>query len=552
MGPSQDDYARAAQIALERGDARLALEQIGAALSFEPTNRRHRQLLDAILQRTPRPLDLLPSSGAAFFGAAAVRALVLARLGRLGDAVTQLFDVVRFRPSAPYLVWLAEWLGGPSGARGVRIDAVIEGSLLLCLAVDRAGMDPPSRQNLEAAARLLSLLRRERKQLPARVSLAESMLLRRLGRVEEARRCVERGLVQRPRDAELWVELGHVLEMLGGDAPSAMRRATELEPERASIWLDVGDAELEAGGLRAAVAAYERALALGLDVLGESHATCALRHARLQLDPASVATIAPSAHAPIAHRLGRRERAWVTELRRDDDELARIVTDFVRRVDRGPRSGPVRMRVDGLPISASTRWIVRTALAARGIAGGVADDPTAHEGAAPIEPADPALRAEAELLSSRPFDLVDLLDPSAGPIAHVAWARAMLDRFDASSQDPVSALDHHRLAVLLRVARTAASPADEAFALLVELAENEDAWLASVAWVVLGALAQQSAWARRTLWRIAGSLPEDERVPAAVAALLRSPSPNEDEREAWYRRGRSYARARRAEQLSDA
>jgi tetratricopeptide (TPR) repeat protein len=544
-GPTEDDYAGAAAVALERGDLRLALEQIGAALSFAPTNRAHRQLLDTILARTERPLDLLPSSGSAFFGAAAVRALVLARRGQVGEAVTLLFDVVRFRPSAPYLVWLAEWMSGPRGARGVRIEEVIEGTLLLCLATDRAGQSNPSDHNLESVARLISLLRRERARVPPRLWLAESMVLRRLGRTEQARRCIEQAIERTPDEAELWVELGNVLEMLGHDASASLRRATELEPERATIWLDLGNAELEEGRLRGSITDYERALELGLDSEGRAHAECGARYARALLSADTEAPFSASIHTSFGHSLERMSRRWVSELPREPDELAELITDFIHRVEQTPPSGAVRMRVDGMPICASARWLVRAALAARGVDGALAGEHDEDRGPIRLEAVDPALRTEAATLASGPFDLPSLLAVSDGPTRDVAWARASLDQFDAASAAPVSALAHHRLAVLVAVARGAQSPSDQATAYLIELAECPDTWLSCVAWTVLGGLAERSDWLRPTLWRLSETLLEDERLPAATAALLRAPGPSEEQREAWYLRARSWERARR-------
>jgi hypothetical protein len=104
-GPTEADYAEGARIALDKRDMRLALEQIGGALSLRPMSVEHRAMLDLILSRTPRPLDLLPQRGSAFFGAAAVRAWALVRAGRLNEGILQLFDVAHFRPNIPYLAW---------------------------------------------------------------------------------------------------------------------------------------------------------------------------------------------------------------------------------------------------------------------------------------------------------------------------------------------------------------------------------------------------------------------------------------------------------------
>ena len=122
LPPSEAEYTRAAHQALDRGELRLAFVQIAGALSYRPNAPELRGLLEVALARSKQPLSLLPSKGDAFFGVGAVRAAALMRAGKLGDAIVQLLDVVTFRPSAPFLLWLDEWRA--RGLRGVRVEEV--------------------------------------------------------------------------------------------------------------------------------------------------------------------------------------------------------------------------------------------------------------------------------------------------------------------------------------------------------------------------------------------------------------------------------------------
>ncbi len=120
---TEAEYAAAAQDAAERGDLPLALQQIAAALSFDPESAAHRAILALILTKTKNPLPLISAHGSVFFGSMALRALVLAQRGEVGRAVPLLLQVVAFRPTIPYLAWVPEWIE-TRGLRGVPVDEV--------------------------------------------------------------------------------------------------------------------------------------------------------------------------------------------------------------------------------------------------------------------------------------------------------------------------------------------------------------------------------------------------------------------------------------------
>jgi tetratricopeptide (TPR) repeat protein len=545
--PSEEDFAYAARVALERGDLRLALEQIGAALSFAPDKPSHRALLDAVLARTRRPLQLLPQSGDAFFGAAAVRALVLFRANRLNEAVTQLFAVVTFRPSAPYLRWLDDWCAGPRGVRGVSADDVARASLRLVSSMDRAALDTHAAENLRAAQALLGRLAAERPGARAALDHARAILLRRLGAPGAARSLLERALASSPDRADLWVQLGYAQAELAEDAAPALRRATGLEPHRAQLWLDLGDAELERGSLLAARQAFEQALALDCDDRERAHAEMSAAYAQFRLDPSAGFTLDPlvaSRSRDRAAELERRAGSYRTHLPPPEDLLAEAVSDLIRRVRRAPPAHAVRMKLaTDTPICASAQTLVRVALAAIGVEAVIVRDgelpPSSPRAAAPE---DASLREEAERLAEVPFNLVTLLDPAQGEAMQAEDARRRLDSFAVNADDPVRALDHHRLAVLLHAGRAQTGARDE---LLLELASGPDPWLARIALVVLGGLSSRATLIGEQLLALEAQEHEDARLPALFSALLSSPLGTQEQRERWYSRLRSHQRTHR-------
>ncbi|GAB4213843.1 MAG: hypothetical protein OHK0013_38060 [Sandaracinaceae bacterium] len=543
--PSEGDYAEAARRALARGEVALALEQIGAALSFDPTATQHLETLERALERCPRPLDLLPGSGAAFFGAAAVRAYVLHRLGRLDEALLQLLDVVRFRPEAPYLRWVDAWVRRPRDLKGVSTDALTRSALHFLASTGRTNRSADVRPNLDALDRLLDLLQRRGPRVPPELELARAIVLRRLGRSREALdRLRSRGGAT---TVELLAELAYASVECGLDGSPALRRATELDPGRVDTWLDLGDCELDAGHLRRAAEAYERVLTLGPAPQKAEHASHALAYVRFRLggctEPPRRVELGEA--APILAALVDRSADYLTRLPPPADPLASVVSDFVRRASAS--TGQARMRIRrATPSLGSARCAVRRALAARGVAA----DVVVMEGPAP-EPlddvwdgaADPELTREASLLRREPFDLPRLLDPTAGPALSVGDAVRLYDAFDGDSDDPVAALDHHRLAVLVRLARAVKAEAGPELEHLIELARSDDPWSARVAWLVWGGLCARHLGCTRLLDESRRSV-VDARTPSRLCALLRCPTLDLELREATYVELRAWERAK--------
>lgn len=238
---TEAEYAAAAQSAAERGDLPLALEQIAAALSFDPESSAHRAILALILTKTKNPLPLLASQGSVFFGSMALRALLLAERGEVGRAVPLLLQVAAFRPGIPYLAWVHEWIE-TRGLRGVPVDEVC----LRTRAVLRAARADEDRlaceTNVRALVALLHALAEERTVVVAMINEV----------LEETRELVL--LLDQDAEAELTVHLEETLRSMLAHAEetgakSAIRLRLRLDRAVPHPFIESFEAALRARGL---------------------------------------------------------------------------------------------------------------------------------------------------------------------------------------------------------------------------------------------------------------------------------------------------------------
>ncbi|NUP13425.1 MAG: hypothetical protein HOW73_45890 [Polyangiaceae bacterium] len=491
--PSEEDYAEAAHVALDKADYRLALTQVGAALSFRPQAPEHRAMLDLILSRIDRPLELLPSSGSAFFGAAAVRAHVLATSGRLNEAILLLLDVVIFRPGAAYLSWLSEWRGS-HGLRGVAADAIANGVGRLLAAIDREGVTQGAQTNLEAAVGLLAALRQARPKAAARLALVEAMALGRLERFEEALAVVDVALALEP-SAQLLGQKASALVGLGDDAQAArvLEAACRIAPDDAALLVDWADTQLRTGQFASATSAYARGRA---NERLRAHCDLAMAYIAFLQMPEERQRAERALALSSALDSGVRAVApllWLyrTELPPVEDALAAAIMDVIGRVRSKPPPGPVRVRVqlDG-PIPQSAQIAFAAALRDVGqtgeIIGEAGDAPLPITARAVAQGSLEVVRAlQNEVSNLDDWFALDLADSIS-----VADARALFDLLETTSGEPTKALDRWRLAVLSLLGRGLSSVDDDGFQWICAVATGTDSWAARPALMVLSALAR--------------------------------------------------------------
>ncbi|WP_165373177.1 hypothetical protein [Sorangium cellulosum] len=283
-GPTDADYAAAARVALANKDFRLAIEQASAAVALRPQHEPHLCLLDEVIARARKPLELvaLPPEGA-FYGLCAARARVLARLNRIADALDALLQAAAFRPDVPLLPWARAWVKPSKNARRVAPRALAAGILAFTDAARAHPLDAGVVSNLEAA---LAIAGRVQAQHPPDTSLlvARSRALRALGRDSEA--CAR---LEAEGDGSSWAVAVERAAIHGERGELRVRiewleRAQAARPAEPSTHIDLGDAHLDDGGLEAAIEAYERALELDAS---SRWATASLRYARALTSEAS-------------------------------------------------------------------------------------------------------------------------------------------------------------------------------------------------------------------------------------------------------------------------
>lgn len=432
--PTGEDFYRAARLALDADDVALALERTAAALSFDPLSERYLHLLDLVLSRTKRPLECVEPKGELFFGKLAVRAHILARERRLGDAVVALAEVVLYRPGVPYLPWAVRWVQGARTARGIRADqALADFSRIL----EADGVHP---DNLSAASWLIERVASERPRVGAALSALRARLDRRLAEVSQVPE-------RRHPVAQLLVT-----EQL--DAAAELLRAVSTDPG--------------VSGANAAFAAY----------LSARRAPTA-RGSLPDLEQA-LAALGPS---PIHALLRRRVRAYRTEIPPLGGRLAAVLRDALYRAARaGERS--VRIRIVGEPtIPRSALFALQAGLRDLSIEGAIEHDGERIE-LANLSDLDAPHARQIEAAMVGKLDLDALV---RRPILPISAARDLLSHPPSPpcGRDPVDRL-HLAQVVSLGLCVGASEP-QAVWDCLHELVRDEDVWLGSAAIAVLAA-----------------------------------------------------------------
>jgi tetratricopeptide (TPR) repeat protein len=496
--PTEDDFYAAADHALACGDMALALEQIGAALSFDPLSARNLALLDAIVARAHRPLDLLERKGEKFFGAMAVRAWVLAKNGRVGAAIAELFEVVAFRPSVPYLAWSRAWVEAAPSLRGLRADEVLAGAAKLALAI--APGDRSAERNVSCAVWLLERVARERPAARVGATVAASQLARAIGQTELAEAKLREalgagaGVTARVELAALLRQIGRLDDAIaeidtvlaGGTVDAALRvdRAVFLcEAER----VDAAASEVEAA--RKAADAAE-SLASTLDACEA--------FVRARRDPRDAEALAAlvrvaDARAPRspASDLAVRSSVYRTVVPPLQGDLPAVVRSALFRAARERPAGAVRLRIRGdVRAPASAVLALRAGLCELGLEGGI--EGAAQPAAADREPAAESSAVVADIVRG-PVD-VDAWSSPAG----LRLEREEIERLLASppapvcGRDPVDRLHLVQIAVLAMLGRAIEHGDEPALDRLVDIAAGDDDWLAAAGLAVLGAVARRA------------------------------------------------------------
>jgi tetratricopeptide (TPR) repeat protein len=227
--------------ALAQGDARHAAHHLAGALAADPHHPAALALLGEAIASSPDPLELAPLGPGTFYGTAALRAYVLARLGRTPEAVDLLLRAVRARPQPAYLDWAVDWLRRPppGGLDLVAVNAFL--GWALGSAPGLVVEEDPGRALL---TRLLAFVRAVGAGQPTdeAFDLAHTAVLRKLGRLDEALALATRARQRHPgaRSARA-LALVHEARGDWDRWYDAQRDAVAFDPDDVCARLDLAD-----------------------------------------------------------------------------------------------------------------------------------------------------------------------------------------------------------------------------------------------------------------------------------------------------------------------
>jgi tetratricopeptide (TPR) repeat protein len=253
-----------ARRALEQGDLAHAAHHIANALATDPVRRDWLALLDeAIARAGPSALDLAPDEPQkeTYFGIVAVRAYILARIGRLAEAVSLLLQVIRAKPDVPYVQWLLWWKDLPGFAQALNpqhAGAVAAG--VASRFPEFAEAPEADRRPLEQVAQVMALATWAHPDEPMAWSF-RSITERKLGRLQEALAIAQEGQRHCPAYFTA-VALSSAYRQLGNRdaAIAAMRAALDYQPDDAAARNDIADMLHDAGRVQEAADWYKQAL----------------------------------------------------------------------------------------------------------------------------------------------------------------------------------------------------------------------------------------------------------------------------------------------------
>jgi tetratricopeptide (TPR) repeat protein len=235
---------------------------LASALAADPREARALTLLEALIAAERDPATLFPLDGEQpSFALRAGRAYVDARQGRLAAALDTLYRVLAVRPEVDYHAWAGTWLEAEGAAAS--IDPGTVAPALHDWVVSFGGLtvsDPDRRALLERGLPVIDRLTAAHPGSDLML-LTRSVLLRKLGRLDEALAGAVRAVALRPTRPALVAEamarraLGEV-----DGAVATFRRVLLIEPENLPVRLDIGDLLLDAVRPADALAAYDEVL----------------------------------------------------------------------------------------------------------------------------------------------------------------------------------------------------------------------------------------------------------------------------------------------------
>lgn len=258
-----EEHYQLAVAAYQQGESKPAAYFISCALVSDPNSKDLLELLDKIIADSEDPISISPLCEDKHFNTVAVHCYILARTGRLEEALKILFEVVSVRPSIPYLSWVISWLENPEHAATVQ-PLTISG----CLSFIIKGIEDPEINRHEQwheanISCVIWLIRKYQKIYPEDVTFLSfsTMVMRRLGHLDEALALAERAY-------KLKADYGSAIALAGvyrekGDIEGTVRLfkvALTEQPDDIAVRLDIGDVLMENNRLEESLHWYQQVL----------------------------------------------------------------------------------------------------------------------------------------------------------------------------------------------------------------------------------------------------------------------------------------------------
>jgi tetratricopeptide (TPR) repeat protein len=259
------DEAVLAQALLAKGELVHGAFHLAGALVEEPLHPDCLELLDRYIASAPDPLELAPLKEGPegnWLGIAALRALILGRIGRVPEAVALLVQVVMARPDKPYLDWAIDWLEQEPAA-GPRVDrkALLSFFGFVLQRYPGTVITDPAKQDALGQLCRFAMQTIADPDPEMMLTYARVALVRKVGRLDQALAEAQRGY-QKHGGYHMASSLATIYEG-NGDQESWLkwqRIALEHDPENVPLRLDLGDRYLNTGQFAEAVRWYQEAL----------------------------------------------------------------------------------------------------------------------------------------------------------------------------------------------------------------------------------------------------------------------------------------------------
>ncbi len=260
---SPDDDIAIARKALAEGDVKHALHHLAGALAADPNRPDWLALLDEALSRAEDPLALLPikTPQPPYFGTVALHAYALAHLGRVGEAVDLILQIIHNYPNILYIEWANSWLRRPE-AKG-KVNTGRCAWFVSSMVKQFPALRNPhggGRATLDRLPDFIRLVRQTQPADPVFLGISVS-LLRRMNCLDEALEYAKTAYEMKPGfQTAVSVAVAHESRGELEPALAAYRDALRFDPKDVSCFLSMGDLLWDHGRLQDAEKAYRDAL----------------------------------------------------------------------------------------------------------------------------------------------------------------------------------------------------------------------------------------------------------------------------------------------------